>query len=155
MSNKIFNSEKRDEWYTPLNIIKKFGPFDYDPATTSDLANQFNIKNFDTIKTNGLKHDWCKYKKIWLNPPFSNKKEFLIKAQSTFNQVHNDIYILLPIHFLTTKTFHNIINAFILYIPNNRIKFSYPDLNKPSAPYFGSVIIKLSEKNQLELFNYE
>jgi hypothetical protein len=32
----------------------KFKEFDYDPATSESTAKYTNIKNFDTIDTNGL-----------------------------------------------------------------------------------------------------
>ena len=44
-----------------------FGPFDYDPATTTEKAIDLGIPNYDTIETNGLLSDWTKYKRIWIN----------------------------------------------------------------------------------------
>lgn len=80
----IRNLEKKDEYYTPKKIVKYFGDFDYDPSTTPEKAKELNIPNYDTIETNGLLSDWSKYKKIWINPPFTNKYDFIKKAYDTF-----------------------------------------------------------------------
>lgn len=83
---------EQDNCYTPKYIVDYFGNFDYDPATTKEQANYLNIKNYDTIETNSLNKEW-KYNKIWINPPFSNKFEFLKKACESFKKYNNDIYI--------------------------------------------------------------
>ena len=100
---------KDNEYYTPKIFVEQFGKFDYDPATTKEKAAEFGIENFDTIETDGLAADWTKYKRIWINPPFTIKHEFLKKAVETFNQTKADIYILFPIEFITTKRFHDIL----------------------------------------------
>lgn len=100
---------KDNEYYTPKIFVERFGKFDYDPATTKEKANEFGIENYDTIETNGLKSDWTKYKRIWINPPFTIKHEFLKKAVETFTKTKADIYILFPIEFITTKRFHDIL----------------------------------------------
>lgn len=99
---------KDNEYYTPKYVIDYFGKFDYDPATVQEKAEEFNVSNFDTIQTDGLSKDWTKYKRIWINPPFTQKSDFLRKAQETYNQAKNDIYILFPIEFLTTKRFRDV-----------------------------------------------
>lgn len=102
---------KKDEWNTPRSIIGLFGNFDYDPATTREKATEFGIKNYDTIETDGLKADWTPYRRIWINPPFTRKHEFLKKAVNTFAITKAEIYILFPIEFLTTKRFHDILGS--------------------------------------------
>ena len=102
---------KDNEYYTPFTFVSRFGEFDYDPATTKEKAEEFGVLNYDTIDTNGLLQDWTKYKRIWINPPFTNKHEFLAKAWDTFKQVGNEIYILFPIEFITTARFHNIVGG--------------------------------------------
>ncbi len=146
---RVKNYQKDDEYYTPKYIVDMFGHFDYDPATTTKKANEFNIKNFDTINTNGLCSDWSQYKRIWINPPFTLKKEFLQKACETYDLCKNDIYVLLPIEFLTTKTFHCICKGGILFIPNGLIKFEQVGSDKKS-PAFGSIIVKISDHWELK-----
>lgn len=88
----LIKVSKDDEWYTPKPIVDHFGPFDYDPASNDYWAGVLGIPNYDTIDTDGLKQDWTKYKRIWINPPFTMKKEFIAKAVETWRQ-NKDIYI--------------------------------------------------------------
>ena len=97
---------KDNEYYTPKGFVELFVLFDYDPATTKEKAEELGILNFDTIETDGLSKDWTQYKRIWINPPFTRKHEFIKKAWETYKVARNEIYILFPIEFLTTKRFH-------------------------------------------------
>ena len=151
MSSSCINLSKNDEWYTPKYIVEYFGKFDYDPATTKEKAEEFDIVNYDTIDTDGLKTDWTLYKRIWLNPPFTKKKEFLSKAVDTFNRVKNNIYIVLPVSYLTTKQFYEIIPSAKIYLPNGRIAFEKE--GNTSTPALGTIIIKLDDKWSIELLN--
>lgn len=90
-ANMVFT--KDNEYYTPKSVVDYFGKFDYDPATCYKKALEFNIENFDTIETDGLTKDWIKYKRIWINPPFTEKHKFLQKAYETYKIAKNDIYI--------------------------------------------------------------
>ena len=92
MSEGHVNFEKDNEYYTPKRIVDYFGKFDYDPATTKEKAEEFGIEYYDTIETDGLKQDWSKYKKIWINPPFTDKHKFVEKAYKTYKE-HPYIYI--------------------------------------------------------------
>lgn len=151
--NVIFT--KDNEYYTPKEFVNQFGNFDYDPATTKEKAEEFGIKNYDTIETDGLKRDWCKYKRIWINPPFTIKHKFLEKAVETIEKNPNVmINLLVPIEFLTTKRFHNIIknHGYVVFIPNGRIKFESGLGKKSSSPAFGSVVLRLGREKD---FNYK
>lgn len=151
------NFVKDNEYYTPKSVVDYFGKFDYDPATTKEKAEEFEINNYDTIETNGLNSDWAKYKRIWLNPPFTEKHNFLEKAVEIYNQVHNEIYILFPIEFMTTKRFHNIMQKCrgggYIYIPSGRINFESGLGKKGKSPAFGSIVMKLSDKWEIVLID--
>lgn len=145
MSNGAIRFSEDNEWYTPKSLVDKFGEFDYDPATTEERAKLFGIPNYDTEETDGLSSDWTKYKKIWLNPPFTMKKEFFKKAVDYSEKTRGEIYVLLPISFLATKTFHEILgqNGGTIYLPDGRIKFENAS-GKSKSPAFGSVVFKIS-----------
>jgi phage N-6-adenine-methyltransferase len=142
---------KDNEYYTPKEFVLRFGVFDYDPATTKEKAEEFGILNFDTIETDGLMKDWTQYKCIWINPPFTRKHEFLIKAWETYKKAGNEIYILFPIEFITTARFHNSVGGGRIYIPNGRINFESGLGKKGKSPAFGSVVMKLQDKFEIEL----
>lgn len=152
-ANVVFTND--NEYYTPKYVVDFFLPngIDYDPATCEEKAREFNVEHYDTIETDGLKQDWTKYKKIWINPPFTIKYDFVKKAVETYNKVHNDIYILFPIEFLTTKRFHSLNCKYKLFIPNGRINFESGIGKKGKAPAFGSVVVKLEDENSIEYIN--
>lgn len=146
---------KDNEYYTPKSVIDYFGKFDYDPATCYEKALEFNVKSFDTIETDGLTKDWTKYRRIWINPPFTEKHKFLQKAYETYKIARNDIYILFPIEFMTTKRFYDISKGFggKIYIPSGRINFESGLGKKSKSPAFGSIVMKLQDKWEIELIN--
>ena len=144
---------KDNEYYTPKEFVAKFGEFDYDPATTKEKAEEFGVLNYDTIETDGLSKDWTKYKRIWINPPFTNKHEFLKKAWETYQIAKNDIYILFPIEFVTTKRFHTSVGGGKLFVPNGRINFQSGLGKKGKSPAFGSVVMKIQDSWEIELIN--
>lgn len=147
MSKGKVKFKKDDERYTPKFIVDIFGKFDYDPATTKEKAKEFDISSYDTIETNGLETDWTQFKRIWINPPFSIKHEFLKKGQETYDTVHNDIYIIFPIEFLITKKFNLITKGCgTIYLPDKRIAYGSGCGGTVNSPAFGSVIFKFSDK---------
>jgi len=144
---------KDNEYYTPKDFVARFGKFDYDPATTKEKADEFGIKEYDSIETDGLFANWTLYKRIWINPPFTRKHEFLKKAWETYQEVKNEIYILFPIEFITTARFHNLVGGGKLFVPNGRINFESGLGKKGKSPAFGSVVMKLQDKWEIEMIN--
>jgi len=143
-----------DEYYTPKYVVDYFGKFDYDPATTKEKAHEFGIIYFDTIITDGLNKDWTVFKRIWINPPFTRKLEFIRKAKATYDIAKNDIYILLPIGYLTTKQFYDIGIKAKLYIPNKRINFNFCGIGTKNSPSMGSVILHIQDINEIEYIHF-
>lgn len=151
MSKGAINFSSNDEYFTPKWLVGMFGKFDYDPATTKEKSDELGIANYDTIETDGLKSDWTKYKRIWINPPFTLKNEFLQKAQEYFNKTGGDVYLLFPIGYLTTKKFHEICGGAHIYLPNGRIKFDNSvGGGGERSPAFGSIVIKLDNSWSIE-----
>lgn len=155
MSKANVTFTKDNEYYTPKKVVDYFGKFDYDPATVKEKAEEFEIMFYDTIETDGLKSDWTQFKKIWINPPFTLKHEFLKKAYETYEKCHNEIYILFPIEFLTTKRFHNIAKNVggKIFIPNGRINFQSGLGKKGKSPAFGSVVLKIQNTWEIVLID--
>ena len=152
--NQQINFAKDNEYYTPKQVVSFFGKFDYDPATTYEKAKEFGVSHYDTIETDGLKQDWTKYHKIWINPPFTDKQKFIEKAYDTYKYNKDiDIYILFPIEFLTTRKFYNIASGGKLYIPSGRIPFESGLGKEGKSPAFGSVILKVQDKWEMELLD--
>lgn len=157
MTNTYGSFSKDDNYYTPKYVVDFFFPdgFDYDPATCEEKAKEFGVLHYDTIETNGLIQDWTPYKRIWLNPPFTQKYDFLKKAVETYNIAHNTIYVLFPIEFLTTAKFHDLNFKCKLFIPKGRINFESGLGKKGKSPAFGSIVIKLADENSIEYISFK
>lgn len=140
MAKININFTKDNEYYTPKSVVNFFGKFEYDPATTSEKAKDLNIPNFDTIETDGLKQDWTKYKRIWINPPFTKKYEFLVKAWETYIHAKNEIYILFPIEFLTTEKFHKACGGGVFMCLVVGLTFSQGLAEKPKVQHLEAVL---------------
>lgn len=158
MAKSQLQFSDKDEWFTPLELIKFFGnDFDYDPATTKELAKKFNIPYFDTKETNGLSRDWTLFEKIWINPPFSKKFDFLEKAvDSIIRNPRQTILFVFPVDSLATKKFHKIIPYYLgytIWLPNERIAFETEAQTK-SSPAFSSVIIELGGYPQCRMIKH-
>lgn len=65
--------------------------------------------------------------------------------------------MLFPIEFLTTKKFHKATNGLggKLYIPSGRIPFQSGLGKQGKSPAFGSVILKIQDKWEIELIDIE
>lgn len=149
------NYSKNNEYYTPIWVIKKtVGVPDYDPATNKEKAEEFGVKCYDTVTTNGLIQDWSVYNNIWINPPFTLKKEFFKKAVETIAQNKEaNIYILVPIESLTTKWFYDLNLHYDLFLPRGRIKFEDPRNQNAKSPAFGSVVIHIGKSVSGKIIN--
>ncbi len=139
----------QDEWYTPNWVVEKLGSeIDYDPATTKWNAKRLKIPNFDTIKTDGLKQNWNERseKNIWINPPFTLKKEFIAKAVETIkNGYKGKIFILVPDKSITNKYMAILKDIeWGMIVPCGRINFIDKKGRPSEGAFFGSVILELN-----------
>ena len=143
MAKAAIQFQKKDEYMTPKEVVDFFGPFDYAPATTKEQAEYLDILDYDTIETDGLKSDWSDYNKIWINPPFTKKFDFLQKTFETVLRHPTKVFFLLPAETITTKKFHEIVGGqpYRMWIPNGRIKFD-DGSGKTSSPAFGSIVLE-------------
>lgn len=139
-------NKNKDEWYTPKYILDKFGTFDLDVATNNYNLKRLNIKKGFTKENSALNKKW--YGKVWCNPPFSLKNEFIAKAREEVNKGNCTVYMLLPMRMETIAIHKHILNYSHIYIPNGRISFETPEGKTLGTPNFASVIIKFTkEKN--------
>ncbi len=139
-----------DEYYTPKEVVSFFGKFDFDPATTSERAEYLEIESFCTMENCGLKADWSPYKRIWINPPFTRKKEFVKKAKETYDKNGNEIYLLVSTPSLQTKWFWDEVDTCKIFMPIKRFPFYNPRGIRSNIP-FGVVIIKFQQFTEIEV----
>lgn len=167
--SKIYHNPK-DEWYTPNSVIdyvkKQFkGKIDLDPATTEEVARVQEVRNFYTKETNGLDKHWSG--NVWLNPPFSDKIDWIKKARHEITKKRKwrdkiRIFILLPMAFETKLWQEHILGNAIIHIPDRRISFidgeslkQMKDIPFTSVLFemkgtspFGSAIVELTKKRK-------
>ena len=88
---------------------------------------------------------------------FTEKHKFLEKAYQTYKIAKNNIYVLFPIEFITTKRFHDIAKNVggKIYIPSGRINFESGLGKKSKSPAFGSVVMKIQDNWEIELIDKE
>ena len=122
-------SSKSDHWSTPKEVYKRldleFG-FDYDPCPLN--------ANFDSLKIN-----WGK--KCFVNPPYSNIKEFVKHGQECLLNGTKLIVWLVPAR-TDTKWFHE----YFYNKPKTEIRFIKGRLkfgdSKNSAPFPSMIVIQ-------------
>ncbi len=158
--NSTAKEHKNDEYYTPKNVVDKIAEmfglnFVYDPATDIWNAERLGIEKYDTIETNGLEQDWNEKAQggdIWINPPFTLKKEFIKKAAELIrNGYKGKIAIIVPDKSITNKhiydDLHNIDKA--LVIPGGRVNYINKDKEPTKGNFFGSVIWVLGAETNI------
>ena len=82
-----------DDWHTPLWLCKLAWDIfedhpDLDPATSPAAEMRAQRELYE----GGLEADWAEYESIWLNPPYSKPKPWLVKlddwARSEGSELH-------------------------------------------------------------------
>ena len=141
MVNKNLNvqlSSKTDNWSTPRWLLdkleEKFGKFDYDPCPLNSDDKTSLFKNW---KGN-----------VFINPPYSNVKEFLNKALIEIKRKNCKQAIFLIIPRTSTKYWRDYVIKYSdeVYFFDRRLKFGK---SKSSAP-FPSCVIKFTNLNKKE-----
>ena len=129
------------EWYTPPNIFETLNlEFDLDPASPENKPEYIPVKNWYSIKDNGLEKDW--YGRVWLNPPYS-RKEMGLWLEKFINHGNG---ISLLFNRSDTKWFHQwAIKSDAILFKKGRIKFLLNGKRKafPSAP---SIFLAMGEE---------
>lgn len=104
--HKFVNKSKtppnlKDEWDTPISFFDQLDThfeFDLDPCAKAE--NLLGVDTFFTKNDNGLNKDWSDYPNIFINPPYSEIEQWLIRGwhyciHNKFNnQIENIVYLL-------------------------------------------------------------
>ena len=136
-TTKLMFSSKSDEWSTPIDFYDKLNEefnFDLDPCATKD---NHKCSKYFTKEEDGLTKNWeghC----VFVNPPYSNIKQWVEKAYFEGQKKGTTIVLLIPVR-TDTKYFHDFIynKAEIRFI-KGRLKFGN---QKNSAPFPSMVVI--------------
>jgi phage N-6-adenine-methyltransferase len=133
-----------DEWYTPSESVelvrRALGQIDLDPASSKEAQRVMQASRFFTQKDDALKHQWRG--RVFLNPPYSAKQEFVDKLLSEIASGRVTSAILL-VHNNTFADWFQCTarkaNAFVF--PAGKLKFTKPDRTVGTAPALGQVFL--------------
>ncbi len=79
-------SNENDEWYTPSWLFEAIGvEFDLDPCSPGRPPSTVPARNVFKKADNGLAREWAG--SVWLNPPFSSKREWYERLVSHGNGI--------------------------------------------------------------------
>jgi site-specific DNA-methyltransferase (adenine-specific) len=137
MISSALYSSKSDNWTTPRGFYQK-------------LNQEFNFDDFDpcplTADFNGLEIPWTK--RVFVNPPYSNIKAFLIKAKHEIELGNSDLIVFLAASRTDTSWFHDYVygKAELRFI-RGRLKFGD---SKNTAPF--PSLIAIFKKKMKDLF---
>jgi phage N-6-adenine-methyltransferase len=137
--------DSSDEFATPSffwqPIADAVDGFDLDPAAGAN--DEFRADVQYTKEDDGLAQDW--FGKVWLNPPFSLKSEFLQKTIEEIVAGRVDlVVVLLPVD-TSTDWFHDYVSqASAVFFLNGRLRFSGPGASNRD-PNFGIMLAVFGE----------
>ena len=113
------NTENKNEWLTPPEIIKSLGEFDLDPCSPEEYKRPWpTAKNHMSESDDGLSQQW--FGRVWCNPPYGRET---FKWLSKLHQ-HGDGIALIFAR-TETKGFHSEIwnKADAVFFFKGRLKF--------------------------------
>ena len=143
LSYDIIFSSKSTEWETPKDLFDKLNEeFDFilDPCST--IKNK-KCDHFFTIEQDGLKQDWSKYKRVFMNPPYGKEITKWVKKAYEESIKGCIVVCLLPAR-TDTKWFHTYVygKAELRFL-DKRLRFSG---SKQPAPFPSVIAIFIKER---------
>ena len=148
---QIIGDSTGNEWYTPeeyiVSVIAVLGEIDLDPASCEEANETIKAKKIYTEFDSGLDYDWIG--RVFMNPPYSQNKEFAEKMIGEYRSGRvTEAIVLLGAHAIETRWFANYWDH-LLCFTGHRIRFNTPNGGKAIAGNIaGSVFIYLG-KNQV------
>lgn len=135
-----FHEDKSDEYATPRSFVdpiaEAVGGFDLDPASGAEDRPIASTRY--TEEDDGLSQDW--FGTVWLNPPFSEKTEFVEKARTEYHDGNIDLaVILLPVDTSTSLFHQHVVDAEVLWFKKSRLSFDGPG-GRNRNPNFGVML---------------
>mgnify|MGYP002814185893 CR=1 FL=1 len=142
MSNNFnTNTENKDEWLTPPEIIKSLGEFDLDPCSPINRPWD-TAKIHYSILDNGLMKDWKG--RVWCNPPYGKDTFIWLNMLA----LHGNGIALIFAR-TETKGFHSEIwdRADAIFFFKGRLKFYHVDGRQGDTPNAPSCLVAYGKNN--------
>jgi len=150
----VMFSRKSDHWMTPPDFFDKINDvfkFTLDPCANKN--NTLGLPKFFTDEHDGLSQNWSG-ETVFINPPFSNIKEWMEKAVEEHVNHGTAIACLVPSR-TDTRWFQNsVVYAKYILLIRGRLKFENPliDDDKITSAPFPSCLIIFSELDEKSKF---
>lgn len=148
---KALFTSKSDEWNTPQYLydhLNEIYNFELDPCTNGTNS---KAPNFYTAEQDGLTKEWDKV--TFCNPPYSNIKEWVRKANEEYRKHGKTIVLLIPSRTDTQYWHEYIFNQSKIIFIKGRLKFG--DATN-AAPFpsaiivFGEIGVETLENNKIK-----
>ena len=143
VTNFNSNTENKDEWLTPPEIVQSLGVFDLDPCQPirppfTHARHGFNILD------DGLSKDWSGYNRIWCNPPYGNSTFIWLEKLANHG---NGIALIFAR--TETKGFHRQIweRATGVFFFEGRLRFYHVDGKQGGTANAPSCLVAYGNKN--------
>lgn len=141
------NTALSPDWVVDPARLEAGGPFDLDPATIA--RNPINARSWYALERgdDGLELPWHvdgdgrHVRTIWINPPYSNIRPWLVKAHNTV-LMHPDvaIWMLIPASTDTAYGQFALHNGSAVCFVNERVRHLRADDTRQGSPEFGSMV---------------
>jgi len=147
---KSMNVKHNDTFNTPISFFNQLDAifrFSYDGACDSSNIKCLKGSQHD-LGVDGLNESWSG-ERVFLNPPFSNKKKWIEKAIYEVEKNNCPVCVMvLPLNCMSTIFFQDmIIDRYRYEIPKGRISFLNNETKKTEkGNNSGSVIIYFTKK---------
>lgn len=137
-----------DEFETPRHIFRQLNNIFHFTLDAAASDNNHLCEYYFTKFENGLYRGWTLHR-VFCNPPFSNKADWINKANE---EVQNNncpiVVMILPLNCMDTKVWHEVIEGRYHYeILKGRIAFIDPETKQPrKGNNSGTVIVYFKKR---------
>lgn len=141
--HKEMLTSNRQDYETPQTFfdrLNKVFNFDLDAASSE---NNHKVANYFTEENSAFNHDWSRYKRIFINPPYVSKVQdkFVEKAISeTNNDSEKIVCMLVPVRSETLRWFNLVYNNSLICFVKGRFSFEINGKSQGRSP-FGSCLL--------------
>lgn len=141
------HSTGNDEWYTPPEWTDRardvMGGIDLDPATTPKAQSWIQATTYYTANEDGLSKPWGG--RVWLNPPYSKTKPWVIKAIAEYDARNITEAIILVKSASDTSWFSLLAERFCRAERRGRMEFIDREGKPGSSPAHGNTFFYLGD----------
>jgi phage N-6-adenine-methyltransferase len=142
-------SAQSNEWYTPAKYVEAarlvMGSIELDPASCEDANRTVKAKRIFTLENGGGLGCFWQSEAVWLNPPYSNVKEWINELIDEHTSGRTQQAILL-VNASTSEKWFQPLWDYPICFTNHRIKFDCPGATK-SQPTKGNAFVYFGENS--------